>query len=97
MLPLPRFVLHPLTATAIAAVHVYLAAGHLAKLAGHVEWTHIWKGTGALFGAYVFAALASRRAAKPLQRTLVKESDVENPDRVSVPGQTPVATNFSQK
>jgi hypothetical protein len=25
-----------------------------------VEWTHIWKGFGALAGAYVFAALASR-------------------------------------
>jgi hypothetical protein len=39
-LPLPRFVLHPLTAVAIAFVHVYLAVGHLAELvAGHVEWT----------------------------------------------------------
>ena len=25
-----------------------------------MEWTHIWKGLGALGGAYVFAALASR-------------------------------------
>ncbi len=62
VLPLPRFVLHPFTAVAVAAVHVYLAAGHLAELAaGHVEWTHLWKGFGALAGAYVFAALASRR------------------------------------
>ena len=97
-LPLPRFVLHPLTAVVIAIVHVYLASGHLFKLAaGEVAWTHIWKGFGALLGAYVFAALASRRAAKPLQRIIVKESDVENSDRVSVPGQIPVATNFSQK
>ena len=61
VLPLPRFVLHPLTAVAIAAVHVYLAAGHLAKLADKVEWTDVWKGFGALAGAYVFLALASRR------------------------------------
>jgi hypothetical protein len=31
-LPLPAFVLHPLTAVGIAALHVYLAAGHLSKL-----------------------------------------------------------------
>ena len=62
VLPLPRFVLHPLTAVAVAAVHIYLAAGHLAELAAdNVEWTHLWKGFGALAGAYVFAALASRR------------------------------------
>jgi uncharacterized membrane protein YfcA len=86
-LPLPRFVLHPRTAVVIAIVHVYLASGHLFKLvAGEVAWAHIWKGFGALLGAYVFAALASRRAAKPLQRTVVKESDVDNSDRVSVTG-----------
>jgi hypothetical protein len=28
-LPLPAFVLHPLTALVIAAIHVYLASGHL--------------------------------------------------------------------
>lgn len=60
-LPLPAFVLHPLTAVVIAAVHVYLAFGHLSQLfGGDVQWTHIWKGFGALGGAYVFAALASR-------------------------------------
>ncbi len=65
VLPLPRFVLHPLTAVAVVAVHLYLAAGHLAELAaGNVEWTHIWKGFGALAGAYVFAALASRGLAE---------------------------------
>jgi hypothetical protein len=38
VLPLPRFVLHPLTAVVLAAVHVYLAAGHLTELAsGNVE------------------------------------------------------------
>ena len=61
VLPLPGFVLHPLTAVVIAAVHIYLAAGHLTELtAGNMEWTHVWKGFGALAGAYVFAALASR-------------------------------------
>src|SRR5262245_29508171 len=39
----------------------YLAFGHLSQLAaGDVQWTHIWKGFGALAGAYIFAALASR-------------------------------------
>lgn len=61
MLPLPGFVTHPLTAVALAILHVYLASDHLGELAGgNVEWTHIWKGFGALAGAYVFAALASR-------------------------------------
>ena len=62
-LPLPAFVLHPFTALGIAAVHVYLAAEHLTKLfgGGPIHWTDIWKGFGALAGAYVFAALASRR------------------------------------
>jgi hypothetical protein len=65
-LPLPAFVLHPLTSVILAVVHVYLASGHLAELlAGQVEWTHIWKGFGALAGAYVFAALASRRVSSP--------------------------------
>ena len=60
-LPLPAFVLHPVTAVVIATLHVYLGAGHLLKLfGGDVEWTHLWKGFGALAGAYVFAALASR-------------------------------------
>ena len=61
VLPLPRFVLRPFTAVIIAAVHVYLAIGHLGKLfGGDVEWTHFWKGFGAIGGAYVFATLASR-------------------------------------
>jgi uncharacterized membrane protein YfcA len=71
VLPLPRFILHPLTAMGVAAIHVYLAASHIAELAaGKIEWTHIWKGIGALFGAYVFAALASRRMPTRLQRAL---------------------------
>jgi hypothetical protein len=60
-LPLPAFVLHPLTALIIACVHVYLAAGHLSRLfGGETTWTNIWKGFGALAGAYVFVALGSR-------------------------------------
>ena len=64
LLPLPRWVLHPFTAVTIAAVHVYLATGHLLPLfAGDIQWTHVWKGFGALGGAYVFAALALRGLA----------------------------------
>jgi hypothetical protein len=71
MLPLPRFVLHPATALVIAAVHVYLGVGHLSHLvAGQVEWVHIWKGFGALFGAYVFAALASHRTSARLKNAI---------------------------
>jgi hypothetical protein len=65
VLPLPAFVLHPYTALIVAAVHVYLASGHLTELfGGEVEWTHIWKGFGALAGVYVFVALASRGFAR---------------------------------
>ena len=61
VLPLPGFVLHPLTSVVVCVVHVYLAVGHLSPLAaGDLQWTHIWKGFGALAGAYIFAALASR-------------------------------------
>jgi hypothetical protein len=72
VLPLPGFLLHPITALVIACVHLYLSAGHLVNLfGGDVQWTHIWKGFGALGGAYVFAALASRglvrRKEQPLQ------------------------------
>ena len=64
VLPLPAFVLHPVTVV-VAAVQVYLAAGHLSQLiGGDVQWTHLWKGFGALGGAYVFAALASRGLAR---------------------------------
>jgi len=64
-LPLPAFVLHPLTAVGIAVMHVYLAAEHLLKLiGGEVTWTNVWKGFGAIAGAYVFAALASRGRVK---------------------------------
>jgi len=63
-LPLPSFVLHPLTALFLGGIHVYLAAGHLWKLiAGGRDWTDIWKGFGALAGAYIFVALASRGLA----------------------------------
>jgi hypothetical protein len=65
VLPLPAFVLQPLTAVVVAAVHVYLAFGHLSQLfGGDMQWTHMWKGFGALGGAYVFATLASRGFAR---------------------------------
>jgi hypothetical protein len=65
VLPLPAFVFHPLTSVVIAATHLYLAFGHLSDLfGGDIQWTHIWKGFGALGGAYVFAALASRSLAR---------------------------------
>src|SRR5215467_5907964 len=61
VLPLPTFLLHPLTSVVVCVVHVSLAFGHLGPLAaGDVQWTHIWKGFGALAGAYIFAALATR-------------------------------------
>jgi hypothetical protein len=75
-LPLPAFVLHPVTALFIACVHVYLASGHLVALAtGDVGWTHIWKGFGALAGAYVFAALALRGLARHEDRRHRKDAD----------------------
>ena len=70
-LPLPAFVLHPFTALLIALMHVYLAAGHLLKLSGgEMTWTNIWKGFGALGGAYVFAALASRGLVRRKEQQL---------------------------
>jgi len=74
VLPLPAFVLSPVAAVVIAAVHVYLAAGHLLRLiGGDVQWAHIWKGFGALAGAYVFVALASRGFAQHKAERLVSE------------------------
>jgi hypothetical protein len=71
-LPLPRFVLNPFAALIVAMIHVYLAAGHLLDLfGGALTWTNIWKGFGALAGAYVFLAIASRgraRSATPPRR-----------------------------
>src|SRR5262249_50474671 len=65
VLPLPGFVLHPLTSVVVCVIHIYLAFGHLTPLAaGDIQWTHIWKGFGALAGAYIFAALASRGFAQ---------------------------------
>jgi hypothetical protein len=70
-LPLPAFVSHPFTALVIALMHVYLAAGHLLKLfGGEITWTNIWKGFGALGGAYVFAALASRGLVRRKEQQL---------------------------
>src|SRR5690348_1068845 len=75
VLPLPRIVLHPLTSLGLGAVHVYLAIGHLGPLAARdVKWTHMWKGFGALAGAYIFAALASRGFARHEDRCRSAES-----------------------
>jgi len=71
LLPLPSFILHPFTAVIIAAMHVYLALSHLMPLlTGDWQWTHIWKGFGALAGAYVFVALASRGLARSSHQQL---------------------------
>jgi len=73
VLPLPRFFLRPITSGVVAVVHVYLALSHLVPLfAGDVSWTHIWKGFGALAGAYVFVALASRGAARRPREQMVQ-------------------------
>jgi len=77
VLPLPRWVLQPYTAILIAVVHVYLSYGHLSQLfGGDVQWTHFWKGFGSLFGAYVFAALATRGLARRRSRLLSLEPAV---------------------
>ena len=69
VLPLPGFVLHPLTSVFLGLVHVYLAVGHLGPLfGGDIQWTHFWKGFGALAGGYIFAALASRGFAQQRDR-----------------------------
>jgi len=74
VLPLPSFVLQPITAVIISVVHIYLAAGHLFHLfSGEVFWEHIWKGFGALGGAYVFAAIASRGFARKKKQQLQSE------------------------
>lgn len=60
-LPLPRFATHWLFYAGLAVVHAYLGGGHLIQLAaGQLAWTHVWKGFGAVFGGYYFAALALR-------------------------------------
>ena len=45
---------------------------------GEAEWVHVWKGFGALFGADVFTALASRRCTKSPHGTIPKENDTED-------------------
>ena len=68
VLPLPAFVLHPLTAVVIAAVHVYLAFGHLSELiGGDIQWTHIWKGFGA-WPAHTFRGAGRRSIGRSPRR-----------------------------
>lgn len=53
-----------MTAAVVAVVHLTLAAGHLSDLLrGDLAPVHVGKGFGALAGAYVFAALATRTLA----------------------------------
>jgi hypothetical protein len=72
MLPLPRFATRPWFFGSLGLLHVYLGGGHLLHLLQHpISWTDIWKGFGAIFGAYYFIALAARSrrrvaAAAPL-------------------------------
>jgi hypothetical protein len=64
VLPLPAFIFKPFTLIIISSVHLYLSTGHLYQFfSGEITWTNIWKGFGALLGAYVFAALASKQFA----------------------------------
>ena len=73
-LPLPAFVMHPFTLLVLAGVHVYLGLVHLAQLAaGNIEWTHFWKGFGALAGAYVFLALTSRARRRTSRAAILRD------------------------
>jgi hypothetical protein len=58
----PATVRHPtLVFTLLAVLHVYIGGGHLLHLVQHpISWTDIWKGFGAIFGAYYFIVLAVR-------------------------------------
>jgi len=86
VLPLPHFLLHPVTSGTIAVVHGYLAYGHLTKLiAGEAQWLHIWKGFGALFGAYVFTALTTRQSATSRKGSIAKHNGIEDDSRVFEP------------
>jgi len=61
-LPLPRFTRSPIFFLGLAALHIYLGAGHVLSLVGSaVTWTDVWKGVGAAGGAYYFLALALDR------------------------------------
>jgi len=69
VLPLPGWVLHPFTSLLLGGIHVYLGVDHLSHLfGGEVQWVHIWKGFGAIAGAYIFAALATRGVARVKNR-----------------------------
>jgi len=86
VLPLPHFLLHPVPSGTIAVVHGYLAYGHLTRLiAGEAQWLHIWKGFGALFGAYVFTALATRQSATSRKGSIANDNGVEDDRRALEP------------
>ncbi|HXJ20742.1 MAG TPA: hypothetical protein VMT03_10950 [Polyangia bacterium] len=64
MLALPRWATRPWFFVFLAVLHVYMGGGHLLHLIQQrISWTDTWKGFGALFGAYYFIALATRRRA----------------------------------
>ena len=54
----------PFSQDAHVSLRVPLQSRENFSFAGDVQWTHIWKGFGALAGAYIFAALASRGFAQ---------------------------------
>ena len=86
VLPLPHFLSHPVTSGTIAVVHGYLAYGHLTRLiAGETQWLHIWKGFGALFGAYVFTALATRQFSTSRKGITANDNGVEDDGRALEP------------
>ncbi|HET7003599.1 MAG TPA: hypothetical protein VFI33_19895, partial [Puia sp.] len=83
MLPLPRFIFRPLTSAIIAIVHIYLASGHLYHVfTGDFQFTDVWKGFGALLGAYVFAALAFNGYASRSEKFAGKKLYFKNQDPV---------------
>jgi hypothetical protein len=62
MLPLPRFATRSWFFGFLSLLHVYMGGGHLVHLVQHpISWTDVWKGFGAIFGAYYFLALAVRQ------------------------------------
>ena len=95
-LPLPRFVQRPTTSLLVAGVHVYLASSHLSNLlgGGGVHWTDIWKGFGALAGAYVFTALASRGLAR--QRAPLARGEAGQPGAAELSATPPVRPAVSR-
>jgi hypothetical protein len=63
---LPRFATRPWFFVFLALLHVYMGGGHVVQLLQYpASRTDVWKGFGAIFGAYYFIALAARRRQAP--------------------------------